>query len=434
MRAFVRLSLCLIVLAASNASHAVLSIEITKGLGTGLPIAIVPFFGENEKVFGQVISTIIRDDLARSGRFNSLPKKDFVSSPRNVDDIIYKDWRLLKAEALVLGSVQAQPDGRVHVEMHLHDVFKQQRLEKVSFDVEKSRLRAVGHKLSDMIYEKLTGERGVFSTRIAYISREGNPRKPTFKLYVSDADGYNPRAIVVSQEPLISLAWSPDGTRIAYVSFEEGRSMVFVQNVVDGKRNKIAQTKGINSAPAWSPDGTRMALVLSHEGSPDVYIYGMADGSLTRLTRNSSIDTEPAWSPDGREIVFTSDRAGRPQIYRTPATHERAERVTFEGEHNLRASYSPDGKSLTYVTRIEGAGGNREYHIAIHNMQDGSVQVLTDTPLDESPTFAPNGRMILYATRLQGRGLLATVSADGQVQQRLRSSEGDIREPAWSPN
>lgn len=417
--------LAILMSVAAGATHAVLTIEITKGLASGMPIAIVPFGGED--ALPQALSGIIDADLTRSGRFNSIAKKDFLARPRSGDSIDYKDWRLIKAEALVIGSVQARGD-KFAVEMQLHNVFTQERLVKVSFLVEKSLLRTVAHQISDIVYEKLTGERGAFNTRIAYISKEGPRRNATYKLLVADSDGVNARAIVVSQEPLMSPAWSPDATRLAYVSFEEQRSIVYIQNLVDGKRIKVAESKGINSAPAWSPDGTRLAVVLSKDGNPDIYVYHLGDRSLQRLTNNPAIDTEPAWAPSGRELVFTSDRGGRPQIYRMGADGSGARRVTFEGDYNARASFAPDGKSLTLVT-----GGRGEYHTAIFHLQDAALQVLTDTGLDESPTFAPNGRIILYATRVQGRGVLATVSADGLVRQVLKSSDGDIREPAWSP-
>lgn len=405
-------------------AKAILSIEITQGADTGLPIAIVPFFGGED---GAALAAVVTADLARSGRFNTLDRKTFVATPRNVGDVDYKDWRALKAEALVVGAVQRQGD-KLAVEAHVHDVYKQQRLVKVSYTVERSLLRTVAHQISDIIYEKLTGERGAFNSRIAYISKEGVRRNARYKLLVADSDGYDARAIVASSEPLMSPAWSPDGTRLAYVSFEEQRSIVYIQHLADGRRVKAAESRGINSAPAWSPDGTRLALVLSKDGNPDIYVYRLADRSLQRVTQHPSIDTEPAWSPDGRELVFTSDRSGRPQIYRTSLAGDRVERVTFEGDYNARASFSPDGKMLVLVSRNRG-----EYHIALYHLDAGALQVLTDTALDESPTFAPNGRIVLYATRINGRGVLATVSADGQVKQLLKSSEGDIREPAWSP-
>lgn len=405
-------------------AQAILSIEITKGADTGIPIAIVPFFGGED---GAAIAGIIDADLTRSGRFNTLEKKDFVAMPKDISDIEYKNWRLLKAEGVAVGSVQHRGD-KLAVEMQLHDVFKQQRLVKVTYNVDRSLLRTVAHQLSDIIYEKFTGERGAFNTRIAYITKEGARRNTSYKLLVADADGYNARAIVVSPEPLMSPAWSPDGTRLAYVSFEEGRSIVYVQSVADGKRMKVAESKGINSGPAWSPDGTRLAVVLSKEDVADIYVYRFADQSFTRLTGNPAIDTEPAWAPDGKSLVFTSDRSGRPQIYRMDANGDNVQRLTFENDYNARASYSPDGKMLTLVS-----GGRGEYHAALYHLQEGALQILTDTNLDESPTFAPNGRIVLYATQVNRRGVLATVSADGQVRQILKSSEGDIREPAWSP-
>lgn len=410
---------------AVSPAHAVLNIEITQGLATGLPIAIVPFAGESATVD---LSGVIDSDLSRSGRFKSIPQKDFVTDARDANAIEYKDWRWLKAEAVVMGIVRPQGPNRFYVEMQLHDPFKQARIVKVSYVVGRPLLRAVAHQMSDIIYEKLTGEPGAFNTRIAYVTREGAGRSLRFRLFVADADGFNERPIVASREPIMAPAWSPDGRQIAYVSFEERRSIVYVQNVADGKRRKVAQSPGINSAPAWSPDGRSLALVLSKGGNPDIYVMRIDDGSLRQLTRHTAIDTEPAWAPNGRELVFTSDRGGRPQIYRMSATGDNVSRVTFEGDYNARAVYAPDGRRLALVT-----GGQGGYRIGVLRLEDGGLQVLTDTSLDESPTFAPNGRLILYATQANGRGVLATVSADGQVRQTLKSAAGDIREPAWSP-
>jgi TolB protein len=409
-------------------AYAILSIEITQSLESGLPIAIVPFKREGGPASGQLVSQIVETDLLRSGRFSSISSKNFLSTPHQQSEVIFKDWRLIKAEALVTGRVQTQASGRVQVDFQLYDVFREKRLANYRYVAEPSQLRTVAHQISDIIYEKLTGERGVFNTRIAYISREVARPGFVFKLQVSDSDGYNERTILSSSEPLMSPAWSPDGNRLAYVSFEQKRSMVYIQNIADGKRIKIAESKGINSAPAWSPDGGRLALVLSREGNPEIYLLNLADQKLQRLTQNPAIDTEPAWSPDGREIIFTSDRSGGPQIYRMAANGGNATRLTFEGNYNARASYSSDGKMITLVSRYED-----KYHAAILNLTNSSLQILTETSLDESPSFAPNGRIILYATEVKGRGVLASVSSDGRVRQLLKLQEGDIREPAWSP-
>ena len=402
---------------------AVVSIEITQGLATGQPIAVTPFAGDEPAG----IAAIIGADLERSGRFQVLPRKDYPAVSPSPDAVDFGEWRALRIEAVVTGRVVAR-GGKLQVEMRLWDVFKQQQLAKAEYVADRAMTRAIAHRLADVIYEKLTGEAGAFSTRIAYITKLGQGRSTTYKLHVADADAFNEQTIVTSREPLMSPAWSPDGRRLAYVSFEERRSIIYVQSLIDGRRQKIAESRGINSAPAFSPDGRRLALVLSRDGNPEIYLYNFGDGAFVRATNNPAIDTEPAWSPNGRELVFTSDRSGRPQLYRMTLGSDRAERVSFEGDYNARASFAPDGTRLVLVTGSRGA-----YHAAILHLTDGALQVLTDTALDESPSFAPNGRMVLYATRLGGRGVLATVSADGQVRHSLRSSEGDIREPAWSP-
>lgn len=413
----------------SWAARATLTIEITQSLDVGMPVAIVPFGWEGPSRPPQDVSAVIEADLARSGHFRLLPKKDFLSSPHNNKDVIFKDWRLLKAEALVIGNMRQIGTDKYRVEFRLYDVFKETQLAGYEFDVPASGLRMVAHQFSDIIFEKLTGEPGVFNTRIAYITKEGIPRRGVmFRLQVADSDGYNPVTILSSTEPLMSPSWSPDGKRLAYVSFEKKRTMLFVQNVMDSTRTLVAGFNGNNSAPAWSPDGTRLALTLSKDGNAEIYIMRLADKSLTRITDNAAIDTEPAWSPDGRHIVFTSARSGGPQIFRVSAEGGTPQRLTFEGDYNARASYSPDGRMLTLITRSGGA-----FHTAVLDLKTSALQVLTDTSLDESPSFAPNGRIILYATIVQGRGVLASVSADGRVRQRLKLQEGDVREPAWSP-
>ena len=413
----------------SQTASSTLTIEITQSLDIGMPIAIVPFSWEGTTKPPQDVSAVIEADLARSGHFRLLPKKGFLSTPHDNKDVIFKDWRLLKSEALVIGKMRQIGPDKYRVEFRLYDVFKETQLAGYEFDVPASGLRMVAHQFSDIIFEKLTGEPGVFNTRIAYITKQGIPRRGVmFRLQVADSDGYNPITIVSSPEPLMSPAWSPDGKRLAYVSFEKRRALLYVQNVADSKRTLMADFSGNNSAPAWSPDGTRLAMTLSKDGNAEIYVMRLADRSLTRITNNPAIDTEPAWSPDGQYIVFTSARSGGPQIFRVSAQGGSAQRITFEGDYNARASYSPDGRTLTLISRSAGA-----YHTAVLDLKTSALQILTDTTLDESPTFAPNGRIILYATIFQGRGVLASVSSDGRVRQLLKLQEGDVREPAWSP-
>jgi TolB protein len=413
----------------SFGAHAVLTIEITRGVDTGTPIAIVPFGWDGPVKPGQNVSDIVEADLARSGRFAVQPRKDFISTPHEDKDVVFKDWRILKSEALVIGSIRLTAPGKYQVQFRLYDVFKETQLAGFRYNITSDLLRSVAHQISDIIYEKITGEPGAFSTRIAYVTREEPSRtQPVYKLQVADSDGYNAQTVVRSAEPLMSPAWSPDGNRLAYVSFEDKRSKVYVQNLTDGHRELLAEFSGINSAPAWSPDGTRLALTLSRDGNAEIYVMLLNSRALKRLTFDPAIDTEPSWSPDGRGIIFTSDRAGSPQLYRMDASGGSAERLTFDGDYNARASYAADGKSITFVSRSQGG-----FHIAVMRLDNKTTQILTDTSLDESPSFAPNGRMIIYATEVRGRGVLASVSADGRVRQLFKFEEGDVREPAWSP-
>ena len=409
---------------------ALLTIEITQSADRGIPIAVAPFGWDAAKgALPHDVAAVVDADLARSGRFLTLPKKDFLSQPHLDRDVKFKDWRLLKADALVIGNITPAADGRVEVQFRLYDVFREKQLAGYSYTVAPQALRRLAHQIADVIHEKLTGEPGAFDTRIAYVTQEGARGRPAvYKLQVADSDGYNPRTVVQGREPLLSPAWSPDGKRLAYVSFEAKRAMVYLQNLEDGKRELIAEHRGINSAPAFAPDGRRLALTLSRDGNPEIYLLDLTSRTLKRLTHHPAIDTEPAFAPDGRHLVFTSDRAGRPQIYRMRVEGGGAERLTFEGDYNARASYAPDGRMLTLVSRQEG--GDR---IATLRLDTRALQVLTDTSLDESPSFAPNGRLIIYATEVRGRGLLASVSADGRVRQLYRLEGGDVREPAWSP-
>lgn len=433
VRTYLLAALMAVGVLVSAPARAILTIEITQGVDTGIPVAVVPFAFEGPGQAPQVVSDIIEADLARSGLFRVVPRKEHPANPRDDAEIDSENWRALKLDGLVVGSVKVLPTGKYQVQFRLLDVFKknknEQQLVGYRYIIPPAMLRTVGHQIADLIYEKLTGEQGAFNTRIAYITKEKNRTGGSvFKLQIADSDGYNPQTIMNSTEPLISPAWSPNGQRLSYVSFEDKRAKVYAQTVSDGRRELIAEFSGINSAPAFSPDGKRLALTLSRDGNPEIYLFNLISRDLKRLTREPAIDTEPAWSPDGRFVIFTSDRSGRPQIYRMSAEGGAAERLTFEGEYNARASYAPDGRTIALVS-----GDRGRYHIATLRLDNRALQVLTESPLDESPTFAPNGRMILYATEVRGRGVLASVSADGRVRQLYRFESGDVREPAWSP-
>jgi len=407
-----------------------LTIEITEGVQGAIPVAIVPFHWPDEGAsLPEDVGAIVAADLARSGRFRILPERDMLSRPTSGAEVDFRDWRTLGQDALVVGQVQPNgPDGYL-VQFQLFDVLRGEQMAAYSVPTSTRGLRLTAHQIADIVYEKLTGAPGAFATRIAYITEErGRDGVRRVSLKVSDADGYHPQTIVSSTEPLMSPAWSPDGRRLAYVSFEHKRQSVYLQEVLTGNREPVAAYEGINSAPAWSPDGRRLALVLSREGNPEIYVLDLASRGLTRITRNFAIDTEPAWSPDGRTLVFTSDRGGTPQIYQVAAGGGEPRRVTFEGTYNARASYSPDGRSLVLVTRRGGV-----FRIGLLSLANGALQELTGGPLDESPSFAPNGSMIIYGAKVGGRGELSAVSADGRVRQRIIVDAGDVREPAWSP-
>ena len=414
----------------STVVSANLTIEITEGAEGALPVAVVPFkwTGPAGQFPPHDVSTVITADLKRSGRFDTLSPAKMLARPSTGDEVDFRDWRALSMENLVVGQVQPNGTGGYLVRFQLFDVFKGEQITGFSVPTTAKNLRATAHHIADIIYETLTGEAGAFATRIAYVTSHKKAGKETIALRIADADGYNPQTIVSSADPIMSPAWSPDGKKLAYVSFEKAKPAIFIQEVFTGRREKVTSYKGINGAPAWSPDGRYLAMTLSKDGSPDIYVMDMRTKKLRQLTSHWGIDTEPAWSPDGKNIVFTSDRGGQPQIYRVSVSGGSAERLTFEGKYNARASYSPDGKSLVMVTRVNG-----QYRIGALDLQDKQLRVLTNGSLDESPSFAPNGSMVIYATTNNGRAELSAVSFDGRVRQRLALQTGDVREPVWSP-
>jgi len=408
-------------LCLASTAQAQLTIEIIGGGGTQTPIAIVPFNGEQEYPLG--ISGVVGADLQRSGLFRLVESGG--ARPAAPQEVRYGDYRGRGAEAIVIGAMSPAGGGNVNVRFFLLDAVKQTQLTAFSYTIPQTQFRAVAHKIADVIYETLTGDKGVFSTRIAYIVKQGRRHM----LQVADADGFNPQTIVTSEEPLMSPAWSPDGSKLAYVSFENKKPIVYVQEIASGRKQAVASFRGNNSAPAWSPDGSKMVVTLTKDGNSQMYMIN-ADGSgARRLGTSSAIDTEANFSPDGNSILFVSDRGGSPQIYRMSLGSGQVERMSFEGSYNTTPRFAPDGKSFAFLKR----DGNR-FNIAVQDLASKQVQVLTQGGNDESPSFAPNGRMILYASGQGGRGILAAVSSDGRVKQRLSSAVGgDVREPAWGP-
>ncbi len=419
-----------LVFLAAPPGQAQLRIEISKGVERPVPIAVVPFGWQAPTAVPFDVADLIIRDLASSGRFAPLEQRDLVARPTTASEVDFGDWRLLDVDVLVVGRLAQTGAEEYTISFQLLDILRGQSLLSFRLNSSAASLRRAAHRISDMIYEELTGIAGVFSTRIAYVSVEREAQRSRHKLIVADADGYNARVVYDSPEPIMSPAWSPDGRRLAYVSFEGQRSAVYVQTLRSGAQQRVSARAGINGAPAFSPDGRNLALTLSRDdGNLDIYVLNLTTQVLTRLTTNPAIDTEAAWSPDGRDIFFTSDRSGGPQVYRVAAAGgDQPRRVTFEGSYNARPRLSPDGKQLAVVFNDRG-----NYRIAVVDLANSLTQVLTDGQLDESPSYAPNGATLIYATRDRGEGVLSAVSTDGRIKQRIAAVEGEVREPVWSP-
>jgi TolB protein len=413
---------CLALLSAPFSARAAMEIEVVGGAASQIAVAMVPF----QAAPGQpapALTEIAGNDLERSGQFRRVDVGG-AQQPVSPAQVNYDVWRSKSADALVIGQVAALPGGRFDVRFYLLDAVKRTQLAAFSYNISAAQWRATAHQIADIVHEKLTGIPGAFSSRIAYVQKQGK----RYELRVADADGQNPRTVVRSSEPVISPRFSPDGARVLYVSFEDKKPVVYVQSLQDGGRRKVAAFKGSNSAPAWAPDGKRLAVVLTRDEASQIYLIN-ADGSgLTRLTRGGNLDTEPVFSPDGKTLYFTSDRGGSAQIYQMPASGGEARRVSFSGSYNVSPAISPDGRYLAYINREEG-----RFRVVLHELASGQIRVLTDTARDESPSFAPNGQAVLYATVQGGRGILGTVSVDGKTRARLSESGVDAREPAWGP-
>ncbi|MCP4767744.1 MAG: Tol-Pal system beta propeller repeat protein TolB [Gammaproteobacteria bacterium] len=409
-------------------AHAALTIEITQGVDGALPIAVVPF--DTSRVshkFPVDLAEIVASDLNRSGVLKAMDRSALPANPHYSNQVQYPRWRNAGQDYLVVGRVLETTAGVYTIEFQLLDVLKKKQLLGRSMPAKKRNLRSRAHQISDFIYEQITGTRGAFNTRIAYVRAQKDAARK-YLLQVADTDGFNEQNVLESDEPIMSPSWSPDGKSLAYVSFENTRPEIFIQQLATARRTKVSGFRGLNSAPSWSPDGKFLALVLSKDGSPDIYTLNTATKRLKRLTRHRSIDTEPVWSVDGKNIIFTSDRSGGPQLYQISVDGGKPKRITFEGRYNSAANLSPDGNYIAMVHADRG-----QYKIAQYERETGNLTMLTDSSLDESPSFSPNGKMLLYASSRGNNGFLFVVSIDGRAKHKLSDQAGDIREPVWGP-
>lgn len=406
-----------------------LEIVVTRGYDARTKVAVVPFFWGGSEALPEQIDEVMRANLERTGRFDLLPASEMLSQPTSRDGVFYRDWRLLDQEYLVIGRIEPAGDSRVSVSFSLFDIVEGRRMVGGSQTVGVYQLRDLAHSISDLVHERITGIKGIFSTKVAFVTRQSTGNGDfDYRLQVADADGQRARTVYRSSEPIISPAWSADGERIAFANKVGDRWKVFVQQLSSGQSETLSGRSGYTSSPAFSPNGRYLAYVSSTTGSPELYLYDFSTGRSTRLTHNTYIDTEPSFSPDSRSLVYTSERGGSAQIYKMDLATKRIERLTFEGSQNLKAQYSSDGEYLVFVHQNEG-----RFHVAAMDLASRDIRVLTETNLDESPSIAPNGTMLVYATQRGGEGVLAWVSLDGQVTSQMPSIHGDVIEPAWSP-
>ena len=410
----------MLMLVVAHTASAALNIEIIGAGEHQIPIVLVPMGGDEK--LGQAINEVVTSDLQRSGLFKLIDPAG--KSPHQSAEVSYPDWQVRGADALAIGTVMPLANGRIEARFRLLDVVKHTELIGQAVSVADGQTRAIGHRIADLIYEKLTGDQGVFSTRIAYVNRQSKK----FSLIVADSDGYNEQIVLAHNEPIMSPNWSPDGSHLAYVSFETGHAAVFVQSLYTNQRKLVADFPGSNSAPAWSADGRQLAVVLTRDGSSQIYLMRPDGSDIRRISFSGGIDTEPNFSPDGQSLLFTSDRGGSAQVYSMPIEGGAAQRLTFGGGTSYSPRYSPDGKSFVFTHLIGG-----RFSISMQDFQSGQVEALTEGGWEKKPSFAPNGKLILFASEARGRGILATVSSDGRVKQHMFTQSGDAREPVWGP-
>ena len=420
----------LIILALPALAHAQLNIVITQGVDNPVPIAIVPFEWEGFGVLGDQVDQVISNNLRNTGEFSPIDPNNMLSQPHEQAEVYFRDWRFLGSDYLLVGKItRSDNSDLIQVQYEFFDVLREERLIGERISGTESQLRDIAHAISDQVFEEVTGVRGAFATKILYVTEDSRQSFP-YRLEMADADGGRPQVLWEGTEPIMSPTWSPDGSQIAYVSFETGRSQIFIQNISSGVREQLTNFTGINSSPVFSPDGNRLAMVSSKDGNPDIYIMDLRTRELQRITNHFSIDTEPSWSPDGSSLIFTSERSNNPQIYQVDLETRWEERLTFEGNYNARARMLRDGNNMVLVHRFDN---NDDFSISVLNLERGTIRILTETQLDESPSIAPNASMVIYASKVGDRGILNAVSIDGRVKFQIPSAQGNVREPAWSP-